>query len=152
MENHAPKFTNLLFAFPPLVGVFFLFLTRLYRERDISEEMVAKQKYKRAFKEFQQAVKELEQSGNDLPAFCRALGRCVHQYMEARFICTLPNIDEQSLRPLIDQGKINEVAARKLLEIVEQIDMQRYAADVSEVTPASKLLKETVEAIKKCDI
>ena len=151
-ENHAPQYRNLLLALLPLAGVFVFFLIKLYRQRDISEGMVAKQKSQVAYKNFQQAVKKLDQSGSDLPDFCRSLGRCVHQYLQERFICSMPYIDEQSLQPLIDQDKLNKDAARELLSIVDEIDLHRYAADVSEPTRASKLLKDTVEAVKKCDL
>jgi hypothetical protein len=151
-ENHAPQYRNLWFALLPLLGVFAFFLTKLYRERDVSEGAAAKRASQMAYKHFQQAIQQLDQSGNDLPAFCRSLGRCVHQYLQERFICSLPYIDEQSLQPLIDQGNIKKDAAQALLAIVEEIDLHRYAADVAATSQASKLLKATVEAIKKCDI
>nr|MBF0223040.1 BatD family protein [Desulfobulbaceae bacterium] len=150
-ENHAPKYGNLLFAVLPLGGVLCLFVIRLYRKRDISEDMAAKVKSNKAYKRFLQSVGQLDQSGSDLPVFCRELGRCVHQYLEERFICTVPHIDEQSLQPLIDQRKIDEAAARTLLDVVEEIDLNRYAANLSGKTQASHLLKETMEAVRKCD-
>lgn len=150
-ENHAPEYRNLVFAVLPLAGVFLFLVLKLYRKRDISEEKAAKFKSNKAYKHFQKSVGQLDQSGSDLPAFCRELGRYVHQYLEERFICTLHHIDEQSLQPLIDQGKMRKAAARKLLEIVEEIDLNRYAADVSRKTQASQLLQETIEAIKECD-
>ena len=150
--NHAPHYVYLWFAFLPLAGVFVFFLIKLYRQRDISESAVAKQKSQMAYKRFRKAIDQLDQSGSDLPAFCRSLGRCVHQYLQERFTCSLPYIDEQSLQPLIDQGQMSRDAARELLSIVDEIDQYRYAADVSGTTQTSRLVNATVETIKKCDI
>ena len=149
--NQAPIYSKLFFALGPLAAVFLLYLIRLFKGRSVSKEKIAKYRSSKAYDNLLSELRKTK-TDTDIASFSRALGQRIHTFIEERFLCCLTIIDATTLGSLADQGKVSQHTAKQLLDIVEQIDQQRYGTHSDRESTPGQLLKETIEALEKCNL
>ena len=149
-ENHSPQYKRLIHALWPILLVIIIFLINLYKNRDISEEKLAKNKSKNAYKIFLNNIKDLEKNGFDESVFYRELGRNIEFFINNRFLGTNGEPNEEIIENLVESAGISQKNADKLLNIIEKVDNKRYSLELFNISEAKTILKETKEVLNKC--
>jgi uncharacterized protein Smg (DUF494 family) len=152
-ENHAPDYRQLTFALMPFALVLLFWLLKLYRKQKITNRSNPQQQAKRALKTFRQRVKKIAVKQDATSEIYRLLAAAIQQYLEERFMRKLAQVDLDSLKPFINQGRIDQQDVVRLLSLLDNIDQYRYASGNNKQAQAADMINEAIniiEAVDKC--
>jgi hypothetical protein len=148
-ENHAPNYSLLIFAACPLGVVLVMFLVRVYRERNKSASVIAREKSKDAYGHFLKKCAPLEKKGVHLNDFYRDLGRNIHTFLEEKLMCSISAPDRAFFEKIAEDGKTDGTTAETLLALIERIDLHRYSKTAGDRQEAAGLLKEAKKVLEQ---
>jgi len=149
-EDHAPHYIMVIYAFCPLTLVFLLLLSNLYRQRNKSDSTIAKEKAKKAYKQFLTHSDHLGKEEMKSAEFCRHLGQNIQQFLANRFMLTIVELDQSFFDNQVADGKISRPLADDLLAIMETIDQHRYTNSTLDQSEVIDILAKAKEVLRQC--